>query len=426
MLEAGLHMKGLWLPMTEIGLNDLIDDWLSGSRRSLWLRFSPLLEARFEADTGSARSRTMMVFGTLGFLVGVLIYPVLREGMPDVAAQTKFLYLQISMPLGFLLSGFLRSSPRPYLREGAMLLANSVCVCVTMYLAATSRSSYTSLLVAGVTVLMVYSAIGIQLRLKFALAAMMIILVTYWVALDQRPDIGGLARRDLLVLACCTATYLMLANWRMELEQRRSYLLVLRETLQSRVLSLQNKELDALARRDPLTGLANRRAYDSWLAGHWAQEGARQGQLGLIVLDVDRFKAFNDFYGHAQGDACLQKIALCLRDKLRGTTDLVARLGGEEFAILLPSLCLSLSAEVAERMRLAVQQLELPHAGLGPHGFVTVSAGVASHQSMPGADSASLFQAADTALYQAKLSGRNRVCVASMADVSAISAAAAD
>ena len=99
--------------------------------------------------------------------------------------------------------------------------------------------------------------------------------------------------------------------------------------------------------------------------------------------------------------ACRQ-LALCLRDKLRGTTDLVARLGGEEFAILLPALSLSLSAEVAERMRLAVQQLELPHAGLGPHGLVTISAGAASHRSLPSADPASLFQAADTALSQAQ------------------------
>ncbi len=412
--------------MGEVVLNDLIEGWLDGSCRSLWLRFPPLLESRYEADTGLARSRTMMVFGILGFLVGILVYPVLCQGMPDVASQTKLLYLQISMPIGFLLSALLRLNPRPFLREGAMLLANTVCICIAMYLAASSRSSFTSLLVAGVTMLMVYSAIGIQLRLKFALAAMVIILVTYGLVLDERPDIGVLARRDLLVMACCTATYLMLANWRMELEQRRSYLFVLRETLQSHDLTARNKELDALARRDPLTGLANRRAYDSWMASHWVQEGARQGQLGLVVIDIDRFKAFNDFYGHAAGDACLQKIALCLRDKLRGTTDMVARLGGEEFAILLPSLSLSLSAEIAERMRLAVQQLELPHAGLGPHGLVTISAGVASHRSLPSADPASLFQAADTALYQAKLSGRNRVCIATIADLTTISAAAAD
>ena len=412
--------------MSEVVLNDLIDGWLDGSRRSLWLRFPPMLESHFEADTGAARSRTMMVFGTLGFLVGVLTYPVLREGMSDVASQTKHLYLQFSMPLGFAISAFMRSNPRPVVREGLMLLANAVCICVVMYLAASSVTSNTSLLVAGVTVLMVYSAIGIQLRLKFALVALAIILLTYGMALHFRPDIGAVARRDLLVLAGCTAVYLLLASWRMELEQRRSYLLVLRETLQRQDLSVRNRELDALARRDPLTGLANRRAYDAWLASHWAQEGARQGQLGLVVIDIDRFKAYNDFYGHAAGDSCLQQIALCLRDQLRGTTDLVARLGGEEFAILLPSLSENVCAEIAERIRLAVQQLELPHSGLGPHGLVTISAGVASHMILAGAAPSSLFHAADTALYQAKMSGRNRVCVATITNVAALSAAAAD
>ncbi len=412
--------------MDEAVLHDLIDGWLSGAYRSLWLRFPPALEARFEADTGAARSRTMMVFGTFGFLVGVLIYPVLRDGMPDMALQTKQLYLMTSMPLGFLISAVMRLNPKPFAREGLMLLANTVCICTSMYLAASSRSSNTSLLVAGVTVLMVYSAIGIQLRLKFALCAMLVILLAYSLALHARPDIGAVARRDLLVLAVCTSIYLMLANWRMELEQRRSYLLVLREARQSQDLSLRNKELDALARRDPLTGLANRRAYDAWVASHWAQEGARQGQLGLVVIDIDRFKAFNDYYGHAAGDACLQKIALCLRDKLRGTTDLVARLGGEEFAILLPSLSEPLCADVADRLRLAVQQLELPHSGLGPHGLVTISAGVASHTVLAGAAPSSLFHAADTALYEAKLSGRNRVCVATITGLAPITAAAAD
>ena len=412
--------------MGAVVLNDLIEAWLDGSRRSLWLHFPQALEARFEADTGAARSRTMAVFGTLGFIVGVLIYPVLRDGMPDMVFQTKHLYLQASMPLGFLISASMRLNPRPILREGSMLFANAVCICTCMYLAASSRSSYIPVLVAGVTVLMVYSAIGIQLRFVFALCAMLVIVLTYGLALHIRPDISAVARRDLLMLASCTALYLMLANWRTELEQRRSYLLVLREALQRQDLSDRNKALDSLPRRDQLTGLANRRAYDAWLANHWAQEGARQGQLGLIVIDIDRFKAFNDFYGHAAGDLCLQTIALCLRDKLRDTTDLVARLGGEEFAILLPSLSEPLCADVAERMRLAVQQMELPHSGLGPHGLVTVSVGVASHTILAGASPSSLFHAADTALYQAKLFGRNRVCVATVTSPASVSVEAAD
>ncbi len=298
--------------------------------------------------------------------------------------------------------------------------------------------------------LLVYSAIGIQLRFAYALVAMVLVIVTYTLALRVRPDISLDEQRNLIVVASATAAYLMLANWRLERAHRRSYLMILRERLQRQDLSLRNIELDELARRDPLTGLANRRAYDSWLATAWAQEASSdkaasekaasgdkagginlsaiiaggikigaekpaRGRLGLIVIDVDRFKAFNDFYGHAAGDSCLKNIAICLREQLRGTTDLVARLGGEEFAVLLPALSEANCADVAERMRLAVQRLELPHSGLGPHGLVTVSAGVASTLIVPAQSPAALFEAADSALYEAKISGRNRVCVATAA-----------
>ncbi len=332
------------------------------------------------------------------------------------------------MPLGFAVSALMWLRPPPALREGLALLANGVCICVTMYLFAASHNTYTPLVVSGAAVLLVYSTVGVQLRFPYALVATVLIIVAYAMALHGRPDIRADEQQSLVAIAAATGAYLMLANWRLERAHRRSYLMILRERLQRQDLSLRNIELDELARRDPLTGLANRRAYDSWLATAWAQEAAAdltntdrlgsepaRARLGLIVIDVDRFKAFNDFYGHAAGDDCLKKIAVCLRDQLRGTTDLVARLGGEEFAVLLPSLSEANCADVAERMRVAVQRLELPHSGLGPHGLVTVSAGVASAPILPAHSPKALFEAADSALYEAKISGRNRVCVATTA-----------
>jgi diguanylate cyclase (GGDEF)-like protein len=403
-------------------LDDLIDAWLHSPANRLRLKFPPALEERFEADTGGDRSRSLAVFNALGFAFGVLLYPVLCADMPDIAGQIRVYYLGLAMPLGFAVSALLWLRPRPAIREGLVLLANLATISIVFALFAHSHTVLEPSSVAGVAVLMVYSSIGVQLRFGYALAALTVIALAQELALLHRADIPSGEQNNLLLMAVVTGAYLMLANWRLERGMRRGYLLILRERLQRQDLSVRNLELDELARRDPLTGLANRRAYDAWLAAAWAQEGDRAGggRLGLIVLDIDRFKAFNDFYGHAAGDNCLKTIAICLREQLRGTTDLIARLGGEEFVVLLPGLTAELCADVAERMRLAVHRLELPHPGIGPHGMVSISAGVASHAVLPASAPGDLFDCADSALYQAKLAGRNRVCVATLSAVSEV------
>jgi diguanylate cyclase (GGDEF)-like protein len=411
-------------------LNDLIDAWLNAPAHRFRLKFPPALEERFEADTGGDRSRSMAVFNALGFAFGLLLYPVLSSDMTDVAAQVRTYYLGLAIPVGFAVSALLWLQPRPAVREGLVLLANLITIVVGFALFSSSHLKLEPSSVAGVAVLMVYSAIGVQLRFGYALTALTVIVLAQELALQYRADIPAAERNNLLIMAAVTGAYLMLANWRLERGMRRGYLLILRERLQRQDLSVRNLELDELARRDPLTGLANRRAYDSWLATAWAQEGTSErpagGRLGMIVLDIDRFKAFNDFYGHAAGDNCLKTIAICLREQLRGTSDLLARLGGEEFVVLLPGLSAELCADVAERMRLAVQRLELPHPGIGPHGLVSISAGVASHPVLPGTGPGHLFDCADSALYQAKIAGRDRVCVATLSTVSGIAEPVAD
>ena len=169
---------------------------------------------------------------------------------------------------------------------------------------------------------------------------------------------------------------------------------------------------DELTLRDPLTGLANRRAYQSWQTGAWrAAEGM---SVGLVMVDIDHFKKFNDFYGHPAGDTCLQRPwRAAWPNSLRGTTDLVARLGGEEFAILLPGASLTVTGDVAERLRKVVEALEMPHAGCGLGATVTISCGACA--------GCPRFRAANWpicppppmhALYEAKQAGRNRVCLA--------------
>lgn len=173
-------------------------------------------------------------------------------------------------------------------------------------------------------------------------------------------------------------------------------------------------ELAAQARTDGLTGLLNRRAFLELAEAEVSRLRRHGGMAALAMLDIDRFKAINDGFGHAAGDAVLRALAQHCRQSLR-THDAIGRVGGEEFAMLLPEMGMDAAAEVAERLRLGLAQLVVP-AGNADLGF-TVSIGVAL-LSPTGDDLAAALARADAALYRAKHEGRNRVARA-MPDPSA-------
>ena len=160
---------------------------------------------------------------------------------------------------------------------------------------------------------------------------------------------------------------------------------------------------------DGLTGLANRRRFDEALSQAWALAVRQRSSLGLVLLDVDHFKAYNDAYGHPAGDACLCAVGRALATALPRVSDLVARYGGEEFVVLLPGTGLEGARDVAETLRRAVEAISLPHAHSSAADHVTVSLGVASMIPSLDLEAASLVQAADQALYRAKQDGRNGV-----------------
>ncbi|WP_447918826.1 diguanylate cyclase domain-containing protein [Achromobacter aegrifaciens] len=170
-------------------------------------------------------------------------------------------------------------------------------------------------------------------------------------------------------------------------------------------------QLAIQAHTDGLTGLANRRAFDQALEREWQNAHRERVPLSLLFLDADHFKRYNDRYGHQEGDQLLKALALALKKKARRPRDLAARYGGEEFVVLLPNTSRQRAAQIAESIRQAVAALKVPHADADA-GIVTVSVGVAT--AIPQADgtAASLVEAADAAVYQAKESGRNRVAVA--------------
>ena len=163
---------------------------------------------------------------------------------------------------------------------------------------------------------------------------------------------------------------------------------------------------------DALTGLHNRRDFDDGLARHFERSQREGAGLSVVLLDIDRFKLYNDTYGHPAGDACLRRVAGCIRDSAKRPNDMTARLGGEEFAVLLPNTDLAGAQKVADDIRRAVEGLQMPHSGV-ERGYVTISAGVATMNGDSGiATGMDLMEAADKALYAAKAGGRNQVVTA--------------
>jgi diguanylate cyclase (GGDEF)-like protein len=176
-----------------------------------------------------------------------------------------------------------------------------------------------------------------------------------------------------------------------------------------------NAQLEMLARRDPLTGLANRRRFEHEKARAWAGLLDKRRPLALMMIDIDHFKRYNDHYGHAAGDECLAAIGRTLGVEFHRPGELAVRLGGEEFAVMLQDATLAVALERAEALRTAIEALERPHAE-SPHGRVTVSIGVAgidAHEIAPAAALTAdagigeLLKRADEALYSAKARGRN-------------------
>ena len=174
-------------------------------------------------------------------------------------------------------------------------------------------------------------------------------------------------------------------------------------------LKLQRDRLEALTMTDGMTEIANRRRFDRHLEQEWRRCARMHIPLSAVMMDIDRFKAFNDNYGHSAGDHCIRNIARALAGVPTRAGDLVARYGGEEFACLLPGTDEVGAHAIALRLLKAVGDLEIPHAWSNVTGTVSISAGVATMVPTQEGDPEILVRQADGMLYEAKNGGRNRV-----------------
>ena len=174
-------------------------------------------------------------------------------------------------------------------------------------------------------------------------------------------------------------------------------------------LALLNKKLQKLSYIDGLTSIANRRKFNDILELEWNHAQRSCQNLSMVLMDIDFFKQYNDFYGHIEGDNCLKTVAKTLNSLFKRKIDLFARYGGEEFVLLLPNTSLQDATVLAEKCKRAVLQLKIAHKSSNVHSIVTISLGVASMIPKEEKNPSSLIEKADKLLYKAKNSGRNTV-----------------
>ena len=197
---------------------------------------------------------------------------------------------------------------------------------------------------------------------------------------------------------------------RKEIKKRNAREKELRRT--AKKLKAANKKLEEMASQDGLTGLSNRRLFDKTIRKEWKKAQENESNLGVIMLDIDHFKEYNDYYGHQTGDDCLKDLAAVMKELTPGPENLAARYGGEEFVIVLVETDLAKVKAMAKRLREKIVSLKIAHQESKVADYVTVSIGAAMAQPDHKSGAKRLIKKADEMLYQAKEEGRNQVKIA--------------
>lgn len=379
------------------------------------LRLPEPLEKAFITDEGPQRLRTMLISGVLvAFMFNWLLVSdwLLVPDQFDLALRLRLFLFTPGILVGVFLLTRLASAA---MREWLLIFPATVACAMNAWLCMSSTDPMAGPYLSSLATIAMFS--NSVVRMRFAPAAVLdaiIIALFVGAAINMPANLAAILIPAGLLLVC-TIVFTLYGCYCQERDDRLNWLLHLRERLLLKNLEDANQELHDASRSDMLTEVANRRHFDEHLAEVWARHQRDGGEVALIMIDVDHFKAYNDRYGHPMGDACLKAVAGALKRRLRGPGDLIARYGGEEFIAVLSGASLQTVHGAAERIRRGIEGLNLLHATSSTHAVVTVSIGVATmNPSAPGATTTRLISAADEALYRAKNGGRNRVVAMGM------------
>jgi diguanylate cyclase (GGDEF)-like protein len=369
------------------------------------LAFPEPIEGRFAAEMDMRRAvairrvlpRTLVIYNA--FLLGDHLLT------PDAVWLSWIVHFALVTPW-IIVAIFLMPKIRSRLSRD-LLLASLPLSIIAGILAvySVSRSPLAAHYQYFVIIALLYGNAVLRPRLTLTLAISAVTITAHALTLGTHPamdPVVALSAVSCLVVACYVS---LSTNAAMERDLRRLYLASLSESLVASDLGRTAADLHRMSLVDPLTGLANRRAVDARSA---VVTAATDAGCAVLMIDVDRFKSFNDLYGHPEGDRCLVAVAGAIRGSVRGGLDIAGRYGGEEFLVLLHGAGLEEALRTAERIRATVESLAIPHEH-AEAGLVTVSIGLAIAEPGGAEGLEPTIGEADAALYEAKQAGRNRV-----------------
>jgi diguanylate cyclase (GGDEF)-like protein len=363
------------------------------------LRFTPAIETAFLRDYAANRVRLAVVWALIGTLIYDMVYFGDATMMSDVYSELVFVRFAIFTPFALCSVLALRRWPTALnydlLSIGVALLGIFLPMSVAVY----SRSPYLFAYQNGNVAAFLFFVIALRPRFPTVMIGLVLMCAVQFTTTKLNGSFDAVIYTGIVTFYVTLAIFLAMSAYFLEHKDRMNFLHQLRG-------NLLHVQLERKSERDELTGLFNRHSLARIRDAVWREQGAA-ASVAVIMLDIDRFKLFNDVHGHIEGDDCIRAVSQCISREV-GSTGETVRFGGEEILVLMANTGRDAAHAIAERIRTAIESLGIQHRGLGDGHVVTASLGVAC-----GSPSEylleDLLREADAALYEAKRNGRNTV-----------------
>ncbi|WP_461833397.1 GGDEF domain-containing protein [Desulfothermus sp.] len=377
------------------------------------LRFPSKLEKLYQEERFKQREKQFIVMGIMGILLYNLFVIADYIMLPDIWRKSFFIRIGIVTPLMIL--GLVSQRIAFFKKKLDFIVAILIVLVSGSIILILFLSSHQNVMhyYSGIVLVVLCGNIVFRINFRCALFSSVIVCVMYAISsiFIMKGYIAIIFNSNLIMISGTIMS--LIGSYYLEKEDRIRFLLNQKLTTERHQLQEINILLENKVKRDPLTKLYNRDFFDYIFDKEWKNGMRYKYPIGVIFLDIDDFKAFNDNYGHQAGDYVLKKVSNVLSKNANRFHEIAARYGGEEFVLLLPHVSLEEALKLAEKIRREVRALEIDH-NFSSHGVITVSIGVCSVIPRSNIKKEDLLLAADEAMYHSKNMGKNRVTPCSM------------